>query len=389
MFNFTDLLLEYCGLRNGDLFKNDTKEEDKEKELDNFVNILINKYKLKYAPEQLKQFIKTRKTKTNIYFDFNQKKEELSNKRNSLIKSLDKYKEYIKLFGSNDKLFDKLKDIKDPKEFKRVFDKIKTNNSIMTKITDSSFKDIINKITEIAYLNNVIEKITELSLPLEEKKLKFNNISYRVNQSKIKQKRKRKQKPKIKQIPVQQTTQQKPIQQKPIQQQTYQEPIEQQIQQPIQQKPIEQQIQQPIQINQEQIEQPVQKSKQEEPQKQEQAKQQEQQKQQQEEQKEEKSEEKKEELQDKIDVKVEDKVKKGNKNEEKDSKEDSEEISEDYNEFDDTTDLGLGDDEFFGFDVENKDSKKEEVEHHAKNNEYFRNKINQKNNDTTPTLPNI
>ena len=44
LFNFTDLLLEYCGLRNGDLFKqNNGNNKD---QIDNLINILIQKYVL-------------------------------------------------------------------------------------------------------------------------------------------------------------------------------------------------------------------------------------------------------------------------------------------------------------------------------------------------------
>ena len=51
LFRFMDLLLEYCGLRNGDLFKqNNGNNKD---QIDNLINILIQKYVLKYNPKRV------------------------------------------------------------------------------------------------------------------------------------------------------------------------------------------------------------------------------------------------------------------------------------------------------------------------------------------------
>ena len=54
LFDFSDFLLEYCGLRDGSLFKNgnNTKETDK------ILNTLAEKYKLKYTLKQLELFFK-------------------------------------------------------------------------------------------------------------------------------------------------------------------------------------------------------------------------------------------------------------------------------------------------------------------------------------------
>lgn len=54
LFDFSDFLLEYCGLRDGDILKNDNNT----KEIDKILNILAEKYKLKYTPKQLDQFFK-------------------------------------------------------------------------------------------------------------------------------------------------------------------------------------------------------------------------------------------------------------------------------------------------------------------------------------------
>ena len=172
LFDFSDFLLEYCGLRDGSLFKNgnNTKETDK------ILNTLAEKYKLKYTLKQLELFFKI---ESGLYNGLASKQEELIKRKKNLVELVKKYKDNFKLFD-NKILFDKLKSTKDTKAFIRVFRQAMANNKIKEKITEGSFKDIAKKITKIALLAKAIKVIKEMpvkAISLAVKKVKVSEES--------------------------------------------------------------------------------------------------------------------------------------------------------------------------------------------------------------------
>lgn len=149
LFDFSDFLLEYCGLRDGDILKNDNNT----KEIDKILNILAEKYKLKYTPKQLDQFFKI---ESGLYSVLASKQEELIKRRKNLAELIKKYKDNFKLFD-NEILLDKLKNTKNTKDFIRTFRQAMLNNNIKEKITERSFRDIINKITKVVLLTKAVK----------------------------------------------------------------------------------------------------------------------------------------------------------------------------------------------------------------------------------------
>ncbi len=139
------MLLEYCGLRNGDLFKqNNGNNKD---QIDNLINILIQKYVLKYNPKRLNVITKTNnlKDKTNINERINTLREKLNIKKLKIISRM------CNEVSFNSKLKNKL-------NFNN-----KLNNIDINKLTNKEKVKLFNEMYNINQLsekgNKVIDKL--------------------------------------------------------------------------------------------------------------------------------------------------------------------------------------------------------------------------------------
>ena len=240
LFKFMDLLLEYCGLRNGDLFKKDNREKYDKDQLDKLINILIQKYVLKYNPEKLKFKTKAKTTKPKIDPTkiSNKKRIELLGEEYKFLERMKYHADQRNLFcNENSELFNKIPGIKNnERKLKRTFKQMGDNNSITRKIINKTHTDLKDKIIKtilpikkaLGIITEVVKRATELTTKMAKFIGLSNVLSAEKERTKIKTKTRertteRSQKPTVEK---ETTKEQKPTQtkQKPEKSQESQQP---------------------------------------------------------------------------------------------------------------------------------------------------------------------
>ena len=240
LFKFMDLLLEYCGLRNGDLFKKDNREKYDKDQLDKLINILIQKYVLKYNPEKLKFKTKAKTTKPKIDPTkiSNKKRIELLGEEYKFLERMKYHADQRNLFcNENSELFNKIPGIKNnERKLKRTFKQMGDNNSITRKIINKTHTDLKDKIIKtilpikkaLGIITEVVKRATELTTKMAKFIGLSNVLSAEKERTKIKTKTRertteRSQKPTVEK---ETTKEQKPTktEQKPEKSQESQQP---------------------------------------------------------------------------------------------------------------------------------------------------------------------